>query len=250
MSDEKITSLPKLSTPTYETTLPSSGKKIKYRPYLVKEERLLLIASESDDADETSIMNQIVSNCTFGKLNIFDLEGVDLEWLLLQIRIKAKGADAEIVLECSNKLDDDSVCGHRTTTTVDLNKAIKCKTLEDTDKVIMFEDEIGVKMRALTFKEIEEIESSLNTPTEILFEKIVRSIDMIFFGEDVWKSSEVTREALYEFVDNLREEYFAKLFEFVNTTSAIAVEIDFECEKCKFKDTIKFTDLDDFFTYL
>jgi len=234
--------LPKLaSVPTYKTTTPS-GKEIKYRPFLVKEERLLLMAAE-EKKDQGDILGQVIEACTFGSLNAETISASDMEWMLIMLKIRAKGGSTKIALVCNNKVDG-TVCGQRTEVSLNVEDYTVVKG-EKKDSIVKLGEDVGLKVRELSLKEsaaLEEIESEADKA----FERIYSSIDLIYFGDDVYSYKEVSRESIVEFVDNMTEQQLESIAEAIKSLPTVVVPIDFICPKCGHKEKIEVSGADHF----
>lgn len=215
--------LPSLALPKHKTKLPSSGKTIEYRPFLVKEERILLMAMESKDPEEIKIaVEQIIENCTFDKLKVNDLPIVDIEWIFLQLRIKSKGNTAEYSFKCSE-------CGVQNDKEADLTK-VKIVNA-DVDDVIKLTSDIGIKLKSPTYKLSSTLSS--NMKTDDIFDVIVESIEMIYEGENVHKASNYSKEELMEFVESLTDAQFKLVQNYFEQLPSLEMEVDFNCAGCK-----------------
>jgi hypothetical protein len=233
--------LPKLNTPTFTTTLPSTGKPVKYRPFLVKEEKILLIAM-TDDNEETVMdaVRDIITNCTFGNLDVNSLTNFDLEWLFLQLHIKSKSLVKELKFSCSNIVKDengnDKTCGHETIINYNLDN-VKIKKDEDHSKKIMLEDNIGVIMRYPTFEKMKELQDILaKEDIEAIYEAFGSFIETIFEGENVF--SDFTKGELKEFIENCTDEQFSKIKKFFETMPRLSAKVPLKCQKCGHSDEV------------
>lgn len=235
-----MSNIPVMAIPKYKLELPVSKKVIEYRPFLVKEEKILMLAEPSDnDSEREMALRQIIENCSFGQVSVDDLCLADFEWLLLHLRGKSRGYGFEIAFRCLNEVDG-KVCGTTNEIKGDLNNAVVVGGNE-TDK-IMLTDEIGVKMRVPTLKQLGEI----NTIPEL--DLVYKSIDTIFNMEDMWVvGSDIDYDAVVEFVDNLTAEQLEKLIEWVSNSPHVEVPVKYKCVSCGVEDTIVLKGLNDFF---
>jgi len=234
--------LPKINAPTYNTTLPDSKVEVKFRPYLVKEEKYMVVAAESDDSDIDSVLSQIIENCTFGAVISSTLSSVDMEWLLLQIRIKSKGDSVELVLDCCNEVNDKE-CKHRNTIGVKLSDAMVIDN--KVSDVINFDSVNGVKMKRISLKENMTITAA--EPSTRDFDLVVASLDQFFFGDDVFVASDLAKEAIENFLNDLTGDQLDMLIEYVHNAPKIVVTANFVCEKCGYKEDVKIAGIDNFF---
>lgn len=228
--------LPKITAPEYTLKLPSSKKKVKYRPFIVKEEKLLLMAVESKDEEEMkAAVEQIISNCTFGKCVPNEMAVVDIEYLFLFLRIKSKGEKVEYSFKCEK-------CGVTNDKTSDLTK-VKVVN-DDYSDVIKITSDIGIKMSSPSYEMAGKISSEMNT-TDI-FNVIVDSIESIYEGEEVHLAKNEPREDLLEFVESLSEDQFKEIKAYFDNLPSLELDVDFSCVSCKEPNNIKLRGLQNF----
>ena len=228
--------LPKITAPEYTLILPSSKKKVKYRPFIVKEEKLLLMAVESKSEDEMkSAVEQIISNCTFGKCNPNDMPVVDIEFLFLQLRIKSKGEKTEYSFKCDK-------CGVSNDKSADLTKV---KVVNgDRSNIIKLTSDIGLKMLPPSYKLAGNISSKMTT--DDIFNVIVSSIESVYDGEEVTLAKDESKEDLLEFIESLSDTQFKDIKSYFDNLPALELELDFSCVGCKEKNNIKMRGLQNF----
>ena len=227
--------LPKLNTPVYEAILPSTDKVIKFRPFLVKEEKVLLTAME--DGSQTALMNAIkiiIKNCIQGEINVDRLPLFDIEYLFLKIRSKSIGEVSEIGLKCTN-----DGCDSVTQLSVNLDE-IEVTKPEGHNRKIMISDDVGVMMSYPVMK------------TEGIVEEdgmaIVKDcIEMIFTEEETHERDSFTSKELDEFIDSMDTKQFAKIKEFFDTMPKLQHTINYKCEKCGEDKEVTLQGLDSFF---
>jgi len=205
--------LPKLEHPTYELEIPSTGKKIKYRPFVVKEEKVLLLALQSEDADTIqSAVRDLLSACIQTRgVKIDELATFDLEYLFLQIRAASVGEIIEMQVTC---LDDGET---QVTTQINLHDVKVVKPEGHTNK-IMLDDKVGLMMKYPGFNRFVEgsiVEKEV-TPDDV-FEILADSIDQLFDEDNVYDSSTTTRKEKIEFVEKFTNEQFEKVQKFFDT---------------------------------
>lgn len=228
--------LPSLVLPKHKTKLPSNGKTIEYRPFLVKEERILLMAMESKDPEEIKIaVLQIIENCTFDKLKVNDLPIIDIEWIFLQLRIKSKGNTAEYSFKCS-------ACGVQNDKEADLTE-VKIVN-KDVDDVIKLTSDIGIKLKVPTYDVSSVISKDMNT--DDVFNVIIECIEMIYDGEEVHKASNYSKEEVLEFVESLTDAQFKLIQNYFEHLPSLEMEIDFNCAGCKKENKLKLKGLQSF----
>jgi hypothetical protein len=213
--------LPSLSVPTYELTLPSSGKKIKYRPFLVKEEKVLLLAMESEDVKEIeTAVKQTLSNCIQTRgIKIDQLASFDLEYLFLRIRSVSAGEEIKMKVTC---LDDG-----QTQVMVDINiDDIQVFKPEGHDKKIMLNDDTGLIMKYPGFNQFVNItllDNNLDS-TEDVFNLVADCVDQVFQGEEVWDAADMKKKEIVEFLEGMTQQQFELIQTFFETMPSLKHE--------------------------
>ena len=236
--------LPVLESNTFELTLPSSDVKVKYRPFLVKEEKILLQAMESKEQKQiVQALKDIVSVCTFGQLNVDDLPTFDLEYVFLQIRSKSVGEVAKLKLLCP---DDKKTFAD---VEVDLSKVDVHVDDEHNNKIVVDEKKnISVLMRYPTINSVDPTKDySKGADTKTLFSVISDGIYQIYEGDKVHMSSDYKKEELEQFVESLDGLSFKKIQRFYETMPKLMHEVEIENPKTKVKSKITLSGLSDFF---
>jgi len=235
--------LPVLETNTFELTLPSSDVKVKYRPFLVKEEKILLQAMESQEQKQiVQALKDIVSVCTYGQLNVEELPTFDLEYVFLQIRSKSVGEIAKLKVLCPDtKKDYAEVEVDLSTVDVQVDDEHNNKIMVDEDK------KIGVLMKYPTLATVDPTKDYSKQNTKALFNIIGEGIYQIFEGDKVHMAKDYTREELDKFVESLDSKSFKKIQRFYETMPKLMHEIEVENPKTKVKSKITLSGLSDFF---
>lgn len=238
--------LPKLEVPTYELELPLSKKKIKYRPYLVKEQKALMMALESSDAKTIQHnVREILTVCTLSKdVDIDELPIVDIEYYFLQLRAKSVSEISESKYRCNNEVED-KVCGNIMEAKIDLTE-IQPVQEEYVDPEIKLTDTITIKMKYPPFKLIKD-SIDMDNITEVTFNMLAQSIEYVYDGEQFHYAKEVPVEELVEFIEQLNQEQFEKLEKFFNSIPKLSKKIDMTCSKCGFEHHLDVEGLESFF---
>jgi hypothetical protein len=238
--------LPKLEVPTYELELPLSKKKIKYRPYLVKEQKALMMAMESSDAKTIQHnVREILTVCTLSKdVDIDELPIVDIEYYFLQLRAKSVSEISESKYRCNNEVED-KVCGNIMEAKIDLTQ-IQPVQSEYVDPEIQLTDTITVKMKYPPFKLIKD-SVEMEDITEVTFNMLAQSIEYVYDGEQFHYAKEVSVEELVDFIEQLNQEQFEKLEKFFNSIPKLSKRIDMTCSKCGFEHHLEVEGLESFF---
>lgn len=212
--------LPILDTPKYDIKIPSSGKVIEYRPFLVKEEKILLMAQEAED--QTGVIKaikELVRACTFDKVNPDDLTSYDLEYLFIKIRSKSVGETAEVSIKCKD-------CDEHVGVTINLDDIVAPIVSKDPVS-IMLSDTVGITMRHIRIKDIEKIANSENQTIST----IIASIHSIFDESSVYATDDTSYEELENFVQSLSRKHIAKIEEFISSSPKVEHTIKFTCSK-------------------
>ena len=205
--------LPKVGYPTYELELPSTGKTVKYRPFLVKEEKVLLLALESEDEKQIrQAVKDLIKNCVLSRIKVDQLPIFDLEYLFLNIRGASIGESLSLTVTCQ---DDNE-------TKVDVKVSISDIQVfkpEGHSTKIEFDDTFGVVMTYPSmqrFIDLDFLQKDLNT--EEVFELIAESIEQIYQGEDVYDTTTTSKKEFREFVDSLTTKQFEAIQQFYETS--------------------------------
>ena len=209
--------LPKVGYPTYELELPSTGKTVKYRPFLVKEEKVLLLALESKDEKQViGAVKDLIKNCVITRIKVDTLPSFDLEYLFLKIRGASIGENITLTVTC---LDDNET---QVEANININDVEILKP-EGHDKKIMFDDKTGIVMRYPSMKEFVEREFlQKEMKTEEVYGFIADSIDQIFDDEEVYDSTTTTKKEFRTFVDSLTTKQFEKIQKFYETSPKLS----------------------------
>ena len=234
--------LPKLTTPTYELELPSTDEKIKYRPFLVKEEKILMMAMESkSSADITQAVKDIVMECTFNKIDISSMPMFDVEYIFLQIRSKSVGEVSKLKLLCP---DDE-----KTYADVELNlNQVKVQVGDDHTNKIELGDGKGMIMRYPTIDSFKESGIKNITATNML--EVISTCILQIYEEDgkkVYDPKDQTQKELTDFIEQLSTKQFKDVQKFFETMPKLKHEITIKNPKTKKESKITLTGLNDFF---
>ena len=209
--------LPKLGYPTYELDLPSTGKTIKYRPFLVKEEKVLLMALESEDEKQIiGAVKDLLKNCVISRIKIDTLPSFDLEYLFLKIRAASIGEVVSLTVTC---LDDNKT---QVEAQININD-VEVLKVEGHDPKIMFDEKTGIVMNYPSMQEFidrEFLQKEMNTDEVYTF--IANSIDQIFDDEEVYDSTTTTKKEFRTFVDSLTTKQFEKIQKFYETSPKLS----------------------------
>jgi hypothetical protein len=239
--------LPKIEHPLYEIFLKSLDRNVKFRPFLVKEEKILLMAKESKDIGDIRLaIKQIIQNCCAEDgIDVEKLPLFDIEMIFVKLRAKSVGETVKLAFTCNNRVGDEA-CGAETDYTLNIDK-IKYKVPEGHDSKVMITDKMGIKLKYPTLALnvlVDENEDEYVT----MIRGIVENIEYVFDENSVYKAEELGKETLIELIDNLTVEAMVKIQNFFSTSPSVVLEDDVKCSKCGFEHHLKTEGLIDFFT--
>lgn len=237
--------LPKITTSQYELVLPSTGKKIKYRPFLVREEKILILALESEDTNQiTTAVKQVLKECVIGRVKIEELPSFDIEYLFLNIRGKSVGETVDIIVTCG---DDGE-------TQINVSLAIdNIKVQKDPEHTTDLELGEGYTLRMKYPTMGQFIDTNFNVragdenEVERSFDIICSCIEQVYNEEDMWSASECSKKELREWVESLTSEQFKKIERFFETMPKLRHEITVMNPNTKKENTVVLEGLSSFF---
>lgn len=237
--------LPKIDTPVYDITLPLSGTNVKFRPFLVKEQKNLMMALEADDS--TTIeknIKQVLINCTINDDIDFDsLPVVDIEYYFLNLRARSIGEVVDLKYRCNNEVENKE-CGNIMETSVNILDIKPEKTVEDS--VIQLTDQIYIKLNYPKFGSIKQF-ADVKDLTELAISMIVDSVDYIFDGDQYYYANETPKNELVSFIESLNHTQFSKIEDFFDNLPKLNKMLNVKCSKCGFDHLIYVEGLEDFF---
>jgi hypothetical protein len=223
--------LPILESPKYTLTIPSTKKTVEYRPFLVKEEKILMIAQESNDQKEImSSIERVIEACTFGTISAKQLTSFDLEYIFLKLRAKSVGEISDIRCKCEK-------CEEYTEVSVNIDEVEVTWPSENVDKKIMLTDKIGVVLRHILVKDMTTIATTDEVTPETITNVIIASIESIFDETAGYPAEQSTHKELLEFVNSLNRTQISKIESFIENAPKLQHTLSFECKACKHKNT-------------
>ena len=234
--------LPTIVTPSYELTLPSNGKKIKYRPFLVKEEKILILAIESNSMKDISrAIKDVLKNCILTKgVKIDELPTFDIEYLFLNIRSRSVGESIDLVITCP----DDNETKVNTQIYID---EIQVKTNKDHNTDIKLDDTYTMRLKYPSLDQFIDENFNFDEGKDNSFDIISSCIDMVFSEEEAWEAKDCTKKELLEFVERLNSVQFKEVEKFFDTMPKLSHEIEVENPNTKVKSTVTLEGLASFF---
>ena len=240
--------LPSVATPEYKCTIPSTGQEIVYRPFLVKEEKLLLMAGESDkDEDHILAIAKVISECILTEgIEVGSLAPFDLEYVFLNIRAKSVGEILELKLRHINPTGPtgtlESSCDHVTEVKFNIEDVAVPGPLPD--KKVALTDSLGIVLKFPTFQDIAYTQDDINT--NIMFDLITACVDYVYDNDDIYK--DFTKEEMGEWIGNLGQTQFEKITQFFENMPRLTHELKWKCEACGREDSMVVEGVQSFFT--
>ena len=232
--------LPKLATPKYDMIVPSTGETITYRPYVVKEEKILLIAMESEnEATIEKAVIDIIKICVETPIAFKELTNFDVEYMFVTLRSKSVGEGVEIQLKCQHC---EEINEHK----IDLEK-VKVKNIEDApDKHIKITDDISVDLKWLKMDD-RLSDKERKTGADTVINMIAKSIETIYSGEETFAVKDSPKKEVVDFVESLNTTQFTQLVDVISEAPTLNYKIDLACKECGKESKIELNGLSDFF---
>lgn len=232
--------LPNITAPEYTLTLPSNKEKVRYRPFLVKEEKLLLFASESGEREDMiNAVVQMIDNCVLDDINSRSLPFFDFEHLLLHIRAKSVGETAKFVMK-----HDVEECGHENEVEVKLDKIIH-EVSKDHKNTFQLTDKIGIKMKYPTIESIKTMIDMNREPAKIL-DMFSENIECVYDEDEVY--DDFSKEEAVSFLESLSKEQFEDISTFFQTMPSSKLEVRYKCKGCGENVKTTVSGFEDFFS--
>ena len=242
--------LPKINTPIFELTLSSSGQPVQYRPFLVKEQKILLLALESGEPKSImTAVKQIIRNCVVGdNVDVDKLPTFDLEYFFMRLRGKSIGEVVDLQLRHPTGFNSkNEECENVTQFKFNIMEVEVQKTIEHSDKIIIDENTgLGIKLKYPT-ADFAELDVENLSQLDIASKLLVASIDYIYDKEEVYKKEDSSEKELSEFIDNLSQEQFASVMKFFETMPKLKHTINWKCSKCGCDDEVTLEGMSNFF---
>ncbi len=236
--------LPKLDVPIYSVNLISTGKPVRFRPFLVKEQKMFLMASESEDSNEmVNIIRQVLKNCVIDEIDIDSLPTFDLEYLFLNLRARSVEEVVDLRYKCNNVIDEKK-CSGVVEFKLNLLQIEPTKNEKHKDKIQITEN-LGICFKYPTFDMLQKYEKL--SENEIMIRILVDCIDYIYDKDQIYYSKDSSREELEEFIDNLQQKDLEKFKEFFDTMPEIKKDVHFKCPKCSYEEDIAIKGMQNFF---
>jgi len=216
--------LPKIAVPEYSLTLPSTGEELKYRPFLVKEEKLLLIAMESEDEIQIAAATKnVIKNCIFEDINVDKLPVFDIEYIFLWLRARSKGEVIELKYKCPD-------CKGAIPVIFNVEDVKVHKNNEEHDGKIELTDNVGVVLKYPTLDTAEVKKGEDDSEVDILIQTILLSIDYIYDEDKMYSSKDHTTQEMTDFLESLNDEQFQKMGKFFESMPKLRHDVALECK--------------------
>lgn len=257
--------LPKLSTPTYQVKLPTTGKTYKFRPFLAREQKLLLMALESKDKEQMKqAMRDIIKVCFFEKVSVDTLAPFELEYLFIKLRAKSVGEAAELAFRCEQIVKKPVVgedltptgefkeeeCGGIIEVSVNLDDVELDMKRAKPNKIVIGKGdsgEVGVVMQYPTYEIAEQYDGLGEKNAERLMDFITDCVESVYEGETVYASKDLEKAELVEFIESIPLDKFQEIMEYLTSLPVLSKEVDLVCPKCKHHTKYTVEGLDGFF---
>ena len=231
--------LPKLENPTYAIEIPSLKRRVEFRPFLVKEEKVLMIAQESKDENKIlQTIKGIISACSYEKLDPNICTTTDIEYIFLQLRAKSVGETVTVKIKCEK-------CDTYASVVIDLED-IQVSDIKEVDNNIEITDSIGVILKKLSLADTEKIKTK--DSVKAFNQMIMYSIESIYDADSVYPASESTEKELIEFIDSLSHKHLEKIQAYIENTPKLQYTVRFKCAECGHDNEIVLEGIESFFS--
>lgn len=229
--------LPLLDVVTYELKLPSTKQKVKYRPFLVKEHKVLMTLQDAESNEIGRIITDLVDVCTFNKLKMDELAHFDITYLFLNIRAKSISEIVPIIITCQN-------CETKFDSKLDLNK-VEIENHEGHTNKIMINSSVGIELKYPKLDEVVKIYDSENLDS--VFDMVTSSVKSVFTDTEYYDAKELTKNEITEFLNQLTKKQFDEIEKFFTTAPKVVQRVEEDCPNCNTKNIIKVEGLENFF---
>lgn len=221
--------LPIQSTPVYTLTIPSTKQEVKFRPFLVKEEKALMVAQQSENQTVMlDTLKEVLKNCIKTPVNIDEFAMFDFEYIFSQIRAKSVGENVELIVRCDVCPDDEEKA--RVKLSFDLTK-LEVEFPEGHSKKIPLFDDVGVMMKYPSLSMVDKLQA-VTADAKTVFDVVIGCIDYIYDSEEVHYAKDTSKEELMEFLENLTQEQFKKIQDFFETMPKLSKHVSYDCPVC------------------
>ena len=220
--------LPKMNAPLYNVTIPSTKKEVKFRPFLVKEEKSLLLAQQSEDPKVMiNTLKSIIENCIVDNIDVDKLATFDYEYLFTQIRAKSVGEIVELLFLCDT-CDDDKA---KAQVNLDISK-FQVEFPEGHDNKISLFDDVGIVMKNPTLDTLDKLEKIKEGDVDSIFAVVADCMESVYTTEEVFNTKDQTKQEVIDFLENLTQEQFKKIESFFLTMPKLQQIVEYDCPVC------------------
>lgn len=233
--------LPRIDSPKYELKVPSTGELVEYRPYLVKEEKILMMAMETKDQQQMiRALRDVIAGCTEGKIQADNLAMFDLEYVFLKIRGKSVGETTKVAMKCKS-------CDHKNEVNINLDEVEVQGEVKKNAKVALT-DTVGVILKYPTVKGIQkQLGKQGGDDREVTMAAVASAIESIYDATDVYPTEDEKAEDVINFLDSLTSSQFKKISEYFEDMPRLKHEVKFTCASCKSENSQILEGLTNFF---
>lgn len=234
--------LPKIETPVYEIIIPSTKKKVKFRSFLMKEQKALMLAQQSENQGTmVNTLKEVIKSCAMSDIDVDSLASFDIEYLFIQLRAKSVEEFSELTFSCLECKDPDAKMKIK----IDLTE-IQVKFDKNHKQDIRLSDSIGIKMKYPTFDIFDKL-SSMTGSIEDSFEVMKECIEFVYDEKNLYNVKDFSDDEIIDFLNSLNLEQFNKIQEFFITMPVLEKDIEFKCPKCGFHHNHKLKGISSFF---
>lgn len=237
--------IPKIDLPTYKLVLKSSEKEILFRPFIVKEEKILLLALESGDFDTTlNSVKQVIKNCLLTDIDVDSLPLFELEFIFLNLRARSMGEVVDLTYICENQIDEETICKNEMEIQVDLLQAALDLKLQNT--TLKLTPEVGIKLKYPTIETTKLLNSDMND-IDVAVELIESCTEYLFDSNEVYKPEDMQEGEFKAFIESLTQDQFLLIKTFFDNIPSIVYDSTITCNKCGASHGVHLEGLLDFF---
>lgn len=222
--------LPIQNAVTYSLKIPSTGQQIQYRPFLIKDEKNLLIAQQSEDPKVmVDSLKEVIKNCVKDDIDIHALATFDIEYMFTQIRAKSVGEQVDLHMKCDKCVDDEKAI---TKVSIDITQ-LEVDIPENHNNKINLFDDVGIVMKYPSFDIIGDLSNLDENNVDQMFDLVIKCIDSIYNSTEIFHAKEQTRDEMIEFLNNLSSEQFGKIQSFFESMPKLSKTIEYDCPVCQ-----------------
>jgi len=232
--------LPVLDTPKHKCVLPSTGETVNYRPFLVGEQKVLLVAQESENTNEQiSEMIRLIDICC-DDIDAKDLATIDLEYLFLQLRIKSVGETADVKMECEH-------CKELNKVEVQLEQTIVKEPEKIVDHIVKITESVSLDLRVPSYEIVNQVNLNDSDDPKVIFEVVAKCINTIIDGDEIHTRDDFTEKELMNFLDSMSLDMFEKIQAFFVNVKTLRINGSYDCEKCNENNSYELVGIGNFF---